>query len=241
MGVCETRLPSVKKPWRLKREAEVTEVTEVTKVIKLLIVDDNAPDRDGLKYSLIDEPDIEIVGEAGDGMEAVELAQQLKPNVVLMDLRMPIMGGAQATEQLVALDPPPYVIALSTYQTDSDVGPAMKAGASHHMRKDAPIDQLLRAIRASSGDTGGGMPRTSRQTRGLLASEAPRPGSDVLSEIELDVLKWIAAGQTNSQVAARLAIDELEVRTHLFRIYKEFGVKDRSGAVGEGRRRKILT
>jgi DNA-binding NarL/FixJ family response regulator len=229
----------MKKPWRLKREAEVTEVAKLTNVIKLLIVDDNAPDRDGLKYSLIDEPDIEVVGEAENGMEAVELAEKLKPNVVLMDLRMPIMGGAQATEKLVAMDPPPYVIALSTYQTDSDVGPAMKAGASHHMRKDAPIDQLLRAIRSSGGDTGGGMPRTSRQTQ-LVRDEEPRPGSDVLSEIELDVLKWVAHGQTNSQVAARLAIEEAEVRTHLFRIYKEFGVRDRSGAVGEGRRRKIL-
>ena len=230
----------MKKPWRLKREAEVTEVTKVANVIKLLIVDDNAPDRDGLKYSLIDEPDIEVVGEAENGMEAVELAEELKPNVVLMDLRMPIMGGAQATEKLVAMDPPPYVIALSTYQTDSDVGPAMKAGASHHMRKDAPIDQLLRAIRSSGGDRGGGMPRTSRQTQGVMSDAEPRPGSDVLSEIELDVLKWVAHGQTNSQVAARLAIEEAEVRTHLFRIYKEFGVRDRSGAVGEGRRRKIL-
>lgn len=220
------------KPWRREGKAEV---------IKLLIVDDNAPDRDGLKYSLIDEPDIKIVGEAANGLDAVELAEEHRPDVVLMDLRMPIMGGVQATEKLVGMEPPPYVIVLSTYQTDADVGPAMKAGARHHMRKDAPIDQLLRAIRASGGDTGGGMPKTSRQTQGSLTEAAPRPGSDVLSEIELDVLKWIAAGQTNSQVAARLAIEEAEVRTHLFRIYKEFGVRDRSGAVGEGRRRKILS
>jgi DNA-binding NarL/FixJ family response regulator len=219
------------KPWRREGKAEV---------IKLLIVDDNAPDRDGLKYSLIDEPDIKIVGEAANGLDAVELAEEHRPDVVLMDLRMPLMGGVQATEKLVAMEPSPYVIVLSTYQTDADVGPAMKAGARHHMRKDAPIDQLLRAIRASGGDTGGGMPKTSRQTQGGLTEAAPRPGSDVLSEIELDVLKWIAAGQTNSQVAARLAIEEADVRTHLFRIYKEFGVRDRSGAVGEGRRRKIL-
>jgi DNA-binding NarL/FixJ family response regulator len=220
------------KPWRREGKAEL---------IKLLIVDDNAPDRDGLKYSLIDEPDIKIVGEAANGLDAVELAEEHRPDVVLMDLRMPIMGGVQATEKLVGMEPPPYVIVLSTYQTDADVGPAMKAGARHHIRKDAPIDQLLRAIRASGGDTGGGMPKTSRQTQSSLTEAAPRPGSDVLSEIELDVLKWIAAGQTNSQVAARLAIEEAEVRTHLFRIYKEFGVRDRSGAVGEGRRRKILS
>lgn len=220
------------KPWRREGKAEV---------IKLLIVDDNAPDRDGLKYSLIDEPDIKIVGEAANGLDAVELAEEHRPDVVLMDLRMPIMGGVQATEKLVAMEPPPYVIVLSTYQTDADVGPAMKAGARHHMRKDSPIDQLLRAIRSSGGDTAGAMPKTSRQAQGQSAEVAsPRPGSDVLSEIELDVLKWVARGQTNSQVAARLAIEEPEVRTHLFRIYKEFGVRDRSGAVGEGRRRKIL-
>ena len=228
-------------------------------MVKVLIVDDNALDRDGLKYSLIDEPDIELVGEASNGIEAVDMAQELKPDVVLMDLRMPLMGGVDATKKITEMEPTPKVIALSTYDTDRYVGPAMEAGATAHIRKDAPAPDLLRLVRGPGYKPPGKKPAASASSRTSLPGitrekkdvsergarraghfDAPRPGSDIFSDVELDVLTNAAKGMTNSQIAAKLAIDQAEVRQHLHKLYKELRVKDRSGLRSAARRRRLL-
>jgi DNA-binding NarL/FixJ family response regulator len=230
------------------------------KLIKVLIVDDNAVDRDGLKYTIIDESDLEIVGEASNGEEAVEMAQELKPDVILMDLKMPIMGGVEATKKIAEMEPPPRIIAMTTYETERHAGPAMDAGAASYMRKDAPSNQLLQAIRGGASRPAadekagagrkGALPRIggarrgeqgdSRRERRASFGDAPRPGSDVFSDVELDVLKYAVQGWSNVQIATRLAIDPAEVRHHLLRIYREFGVRDRAGIRGAARRRNIL-
>lgn len=228
-------------------------------MIKVLIVDDNDLDRDGLKYTIIDESDLEIVGEATNGTEAVEMAQELKPDVVLMDLKMPMMSGVEATKKIVEMEPAPRVIALTTYETERDAGPAMKAGAASHLRKDVPSKDLLRAIRggasrpAADAERAGGkgsLPSVergkrsdqadSRRERRASFGDAPRAGSDIFTELELDVIKYASLGFTNAQIARKLAIEVTEVRQHLLRIYREFGVRDRAGIRTVAHRRKIL-
>jgi DNA-binding NarL/FixJ family response regulator len=237
------------------------------KLIKVLIVDDNDLDRDGLKYTIVDESDLEIVGEATNGMEAVEMAQELKPDVVLMDLRIPVMGGVEATKKIAEMEPAPRIIAMTTYETEREAGPAMNAGAAAYLKKDAPTKDLLRAIRGGAGRAGpkfekakatrmGSLPRVGSQRRGQADQgeeerqdrrerrasfgDAARPGSDIFSEVELDVLTYAARGLSNAQIAAKLAIEPAEVREHLLRIYREFGVRDRAGIRVVARRRKML-
>lgn len=205
-------------------------------VIRLLIVDDHPVVRDGLRGMLAGEQDLEVVGEASDGAEALELVAQLRPNVVLMDLRMPRMGGAAAIQALAERGTDANVLVLTTYDTDRDVVPALEAGATGYLLKDAPRDELMRAVRAAARGESVLAPSVASR----LVSQLRAPESDALSERELEVLRLIARGETNAGAAARLFISEATVKTHLIHLYAKLGVNDRAAAVAVAYERGLL-
>ena len=204
--------------------------------IRLLIVDDHPVVRDGLRGIFAAEDGFEVVGEAQDGAEAIARASELKPDVVLMDLRMPAMGGVEAIARLRETVPPARVLFLTTYDSDHDVLPAMEAGATGYLLKDAPRDQLVRAVRAAYR----GEPVLSPSVAGRLMGRVRRPPEDELSQRELEVLRLVAGGAGNREAAARLFVSEATIKTHLLHIYGKLGVRDRAAAVGEAYRRKLL-
>jgi DNA-binding NarL/FixJ family response regulator len=206
-------------------------------LIRLLIADDHPVVRDGLSGMFAADPDFEVLGEAADGAEAVRLAQVLNPDVILMDLRMPGMDGLAAITELSRRKISARVLVLTTYDTDSYVLPAIEAGATGYLLKDAPRDELLRAVRAAA--EGHGMLAPSVATR--LMSRVRAPGQDLLSQREFEVLELVAAGTTNREAAARLFISEATVKTHLLHIYAKLGVSDRAAAVAEAYNRGLLT
>lgn len=204
--------------------------------IRLLIVDDHPVVRDGLRGIFAVEAGFEVVGEAQDGAEAIARASELKPDVVLMDLRMPAMGGVEAIARLRETVPPARVLVLTTYDSDHDVLPAIEAGATGYLLKDAPRDQLVRAVRAAYR----GEPVLSPSVAGRLMGRVRRPPEDELSQRELEVLSLVAGGSGNREAAARLFVSEATIKTHLLHIYGKLGVRDRAAAVGEAYRRKLL-
>ena len=209
----------------------------MTVPIRLLIADDHPVVRDGLSGMFAPDPDFEVVGEASDGAEAIRLAQALKPDVILMDLRMPGMDGVAAITEIARQAIPVRVLVLTTYDTDSYVLPAIEAGATGYLLKDAPRAELLRAVRAAAA--GQGVLSPSVATRLMTRVRTPTP--ELLSQRELEVLELVAAGTTNRDAAVRLFISEATVKTHLLHIYAKLGVTDRAAAVAEGYNRGLLT
>jgi DNA-binding NarL/FixJ family response regulator len=205
--------------------------------IRVLIADDHPVVRDGLSGMFAADPDFVVVGEAADGSEALRLAQTARPDVILMDLRMPGMDGVTAIAELSRRDSPAHVLVLTTYDTDSYVLPAIEAGATGYLLKDAPRDELLRAVRAAA--QGQSVLAPSVATR--LMSRVRTPEPEILSHRELEVLGLVAAGTTNREAAARLFISEATVKTHLLHIYAKLGVTDRASAVAEAFNRGLLT
>jgi DNA-binding NarL/FixJ family response regulator len=205
--------------------------------IRLLIADDHPVVRDGLSGMFAADPDFSVVGEAGDGSQAVRLADAVRPDVILMDLRMPGMDGLTAIAELSRRGNPARVLVLTTYDTDSYVLPAIEAGATGYLLKDAPRDELLRAVRAAAA--GQSVLAPSVATRLMNRVRAPEP--ELLSHRELEVLGLVAAGTTNRETAARLFISEATVKTHLLHIYAKLGVTDRAAAVAEAFNRGLLT
>ncbi|MBB5774243.1 response regulator [Nonomuraea jabiensis] len=201
--------------------------------LRLLIADDHPIVRDGLRAALGGEPDLEIVGEAADGAEAVRLAAELEPDIVLMDLRMPGMDGVTAIRRLSGTGP--RVLVLTTF--DTDVLPALEAGATGYLLKDAPPEELVRAVRATHrGET-----VLAPAVAGRLAAALRKPTRGRLSKRELEVLRLVAGGATNKVAAASLFISEASVKTHLLHIYAKLDVRDRASAVAEAYRRGLLT
>ncbi|UJW30500.1 response regulator transcription factor [Saccharothrix sp. AJ9571] len=203
-------------------------------MIRLLIVDDHPVVRDGLSSMFSRDPDCEVVGEAADGAEAVRLAGELRPDVVLMDLRMPGMDGVRATRELAGLGT--RVLVLTTYDTDSHVLPAIEAGATGYLLKDAPGDELLRAVRATARGEAVLAPSAAALLMNRVRSSAAGP----LSPRELEVLQLVAAGATNREAAAKLFITEATVKSHLLNIYGKLDVGDRAAAVSEAFNRGLL-
>jgi DNA-binding NarL/FixJ family response regulator len=205
--------------------------------IGLLVVDDHPVVRDGLISMFAREPEFEVLGEAGDGAAAVRLAQELRPDVILMDLRMPGMDGVAAITELARNGVAARVLVLTTYDTDSHVLPAIEAGATGYLLKDAPRAELLRAVRAAAH----GEAALSPAVAARLMSRVRSPGAGPLSQRELEVLELVASGNTNRQAAAQLFITEATVKTHLLSIYAKLGVSDRAAAVAEAFNRGLLT
>ncbi|MGA6167884.1 response regulator [Amycolatopsis magusensis] len=203
-------------------------------MIRLLIVDDHPVVRDGLSSMFSRDPECEVVGEAADGAEAVRLAGRLRPDVVLMDLRMPGMDGVRAMRELAGLGT--RVLVLTTYDTDSHVLPAIEAGATGYLLKDAPGDELLRAVRATARGEAVLAPSAAALLMNRVRSSAAGP----LSPRELEVLQLVAAGATNREAAAKLFITEATVKSHLLNIYGKLDVGDRAAAVSEAFNRGLL-
>jgi DNA-binding NarL/FixJ family response regulator len=205
--------------------------------IRLLIVDDHPIVRDGLRGAFTGTEEFEVVGEAAHGAEAVTLAAAARPDVVLMDLRMPEMDGVAAIRLLRNQVPTVRILVLTTFDTDSDVLLAIEAGATGYLLKDAPVEDLLRAVRSAAK----GESVLAPSVAGRLMSRVRRPAHGTLSERERQVLRLVADGATNREVAATLFISEASTKTHLVHIFDKLGVRDRAAAVGEAFRRGLVT
>lgn len=204
--------------------------------IRLIIVDDHPVVRAGISGMLAGHPDLEIVGEAETGQEAVELAGTLKPDVVLMDLRMPGMEGVEATEQIKAQHPEINILVLTTYDTDADIFRAIEAGATGYMLKDSPRDDLHRAILAAARGESVLAPVVASR----LMNRMTTPASDQLSSREIEVLELVAQGNTNREIGAHLKISEATVKTHLVHIYEKLQVPDRAAAATKALAKGII-
>jgi DNA-binding NarL/FixJ family response regulator len=205
--------------------------------IRLLIVDDHPVVRDGLRGAFTGDPDFEVVGEAANGLEALAQVERAGADVVLMDLRMPEMGGVEAIGRLRRSAPSVRVLVLTTFDTDKDVLPAIEAGATGYLLKDAPREELVRAVHAAYR----GESVLSPAVASRLIGQVRRPAQESLSKRELDVLRLIADGATNREAAAKLFVSEATIKTHLLHIYDKLGVRDRAGAVGEAYKRRMLS
>ena len=195
--------------------------------VRVLVVDDHPVVRGGVVGWLAAQDDIDVVGEAGDGLEALALVAEHEPDVVLMDLRMPRMDGVAATERLAVAYPAVRVLVLTTYDTDADIVRAVEAGATGYLLKDTPLPQLADAVRAAArGETVLAAPVAARLVSRLRAPavEAPTPR-------ELEVLAGVARGLTNADIGRELFIGEATVKTHLLRVFAKLGVDDRTRAV----------
>jgi DNA-binding NarL/FixJ family response regulator len=208
--------------------------------IRLLIVDDHPIVRDGLRGVFDDDPDFEVVGEAADGAEAVDRAAALAVDVALMDLRMPRIGGVEAIGLLHERAPGVRVLVLTTYDSDADVLPAIEAGATGYLLKDAPRDELVRAVRAAHLGQAVLAPSVAQKLLGHVRAPAPAV-PDVLTDRELEVLRLVAAGTTNKEAARALFISEATVKTHLLHLYAKLGVRDRAAAVAAAYKSGLLS
>ena len=204
--------------------------------IRLLIVDDHPVVRTGLQGMLAGQPDFEVVGEAADGAEAVILSERLHPDVVLMDLRMPGMDGVTAIRHIRARHPEVHILVLTTYDTDADILPAIEAGATGYLLKDAPREDLFRAIRAAARGETVLAPAVAARLVGRMRT----PAQETLSVREIEVLALVAQGKSNKEIARQLHISEATVKTHLVHIFGKLGVADRTAAVTEALKRGIL-
>ncbi|MFJ7019357.1 response regulator [Streptomyces sp. NPDC101117] len=207
--------------------------------ITLLIVDDHPVVRDGLRGMFESAPGFTVLGEAASGEEAVERAAALDPDVVLMDLRMPGGGGVAAIAHLTRTGARARVLVLTTYDTDTDTLPAIEAGATGYLLKDAPRDELFIAVRAAAE----GRTVLSPAVASRLVSAVRAPGNErnePLSAREREVLALVARGTSNREIARELFISEATVKTHLTHLYAKLGVNDRAAAVATAYERGIL-
>ncbi|MET8639234.1 response regulator [Streptomyces sp. NPDC004096] len=204
--------------------------------VSLLIVDDHPVVRDGLRGMFENAPGFRVLGEASGGVEAVALAAGLDPDVILMDLRMPGGGGVEAIATLTRSGARAKILVLTTYDTDSDTLPAIEAGATGYLLKDAPRDELFTAVRAAAE----GRTVLSPAVASRLVSAVRAPGNEPLSVREREVLALVAKGTSNRETARVLFISEATVKTHLTHLYAKLGVKDRAAAVAVAYDRGIL-
>ncbi|KRC51683.1 LuxR family transcriptional regulator [Leifsonia sp. Root227] len=204
--------------------------------VRLLVADDHPVVRDGIVGMVSSDQDIEVVGEASDGAEAVRLARALQPDVVLMDLRMPGTDGVSAIRELLRLGVPCRIVVLTTYDSDADVLPAIEAGATGYLLKDVPRDELVRAVHAAAKGHSALAPSVASR----LVDRVRTPEASLLTPRELQVLALVADGATNREAGTRMHVSEATVKTHLLSVYAKLGVGDRAAAVAEGFRRGLL-
>ena len=195
-------------------------------MIRVLVADDHPVVRSGIVALLHTAPDVEVVGEASTGLEAVDLAVALTPDVVLMDLRMPGLDGDEATARILAAAPEVRVLILTTYETDDSILTAIEAGASGYLLKAAPQEEIIAGVRAVARGEVALAPRIAA----LLVQRVKTP-APALSPRETQVLRLVAAGKSNPTIAAELFVGEATVKTHLLHVFEKLDVSDRTRAV----------
>jgi DNA-binding NarL/FixJ family response regulator len=204
--------------------------------VRVVIADDQGMVRSGFTTLLNSEPDIEVIGEAVNGAEAVSRAAALRPDVILMDVRMPVLDGLQATRQINAMIDPPKVLVLTTFDLDDYVYQALRWGASGFLLKDASAEELANAVRVvAAGDALLAPGVTKRLIAEFARLGAPRGPSrrqlEDLTERETEVLALVARGMSNAEIAGRLVVAEQTIKTHVSRILMKLGLRDRTQAV----------
>ena len=204
--------------------------------VRVVVADDHPVVRSGIVALLDLEPDLEVVGEAGDGEQAVALAEELRPDLVLMDLRMPGTDGTAATARIVAGLPGVHVLVLTTYETDTDILRAVEAGATGYLLKDTPRDQLVAGVRAAAHGESALSPSVARR----LVQQVRGDRGERLTPREQQVLGGVARGLSNAAIGRELFITEATVKTHLLRAFAKLGVDDRTRAVTVAMERGIL-
>ena len=205
-------------------------------VVRVLIADDHPVVRSGIKGMLEPDPGFDVVGEASSGPEAVALALREHPDVVLMDLQMPGLDGASATAQIKAQLPQTQVLVLTTYATDADIVRAIDAGAVGYLLKDAPHEDISRAVRAAARGETTLAPAVAQR----LMQRVRSPGGGALSAREIEVLQLAARGLSNSEIARELFVSATTAKAHLVHIYAKLGVSDRTAAVTTALERGII-
>ncbi|MFI5658958.1 response regulator [Streptomyces sp. NPDC051684] len=204
--------------------------------LRVVVVDDHTVMRAGVVALLAPEPGLEVVGEADDGRSGVALVEELRPDVALLDLRMPGLDGVAATERIVAGPSRTRVLILTTYDTDSEIERAVEAGAVGYLLKDTTREQLVDAIRSAARGETVLAPRVAQK----LVAKLRRPTQTALTAREVDVLTAVADGLSNPDIAKRLVIGEATVKTHLLRIFAKLDVSDRTRAVVVALERGVL-
>ncbi|MPZ70648.1 MAG: response regulator [Actinobacteria bacterium] len=218
----------------LSRRAQERRV--VSETIRLVIADDHPVVRDGLRAMLDTQPDIDVIGEASTGAEALSMARALRPDLVLMDLQMPELDGASATERIRAEHEDVQVLILTTYDTDADISRAVEAGATGYLLKDARREDLFSAIRLAARGESVLSPGVASRVLGRMRA----PAEEALSSREIEVLGAVARGLTNREVARELHVSEATVKTHLLHVFAKLGVDDRTAAVTVALERGII-
>jgi DNA-binding NarL/FixJ family response regulator len=204
--------------------------------IRLIIADDHFVVRTGLRAMLDAHADLDVVAEASTGTEVIDLAARLRPDVILMDLRMPQGDGVSATAAIRERHPDTRVLVLTTYDTDADILRAIEAGATGYLLKDATSDEIVRGIRATAaGESVLAAPVASRLTRRVRAA-----GDEALTTREIEILEQVAQGRSNREIGTALFISEATVKTHLLHIFAKLSVQDRTEAVTVALQRGVL-
>lgn len=207
-------------------------MTVIAKAARVLVVDDQTLFRNGLTSLLSEDGRVEVVGQAVDGADAVKLATKYKPDVVLMDVKMPNLDGIEATRQIVESLPDVKVLILTTFETDSQVIQALKAGASGYVLKDSSAAAIISSILSvMSGERVMASAVANRVLAMLTGTSTPKEFYDGLTNREIEILKLLANGMANKQIAYRLKISEKTVRNHVSNTYEKLGIYDRSQAV----------
>ncbi|MGW1052315.1 response regulator transcription factor [Streptomyces sp. NPDC002521] len=215
----------------------MTETEGEKKPARVVVADDQTVVREGIVMLLGLLPGVEVVGAAGDGEEAVQLVGELAPDVVLMDLRMPRCDGVEATRRIRAQYPGTQVVVLTTYADDESLFPALRAGARGYLTKDAGGDEIVRAVKSVLSGDAGLSPSVQRRLLERLSQPEPRPSAtaealpDGLTARETEVLRLIADGLSNQEIARKLHVSTATVKTHINNLFAKTGLKDRAQAV----------
>ena len=208
----------------------------MSQTIRIILADDHPVVRDGLKGMIASQEDLSVVGEASDGEELVRLAGEVAADVALVDLRMPVLDGVSAIALLRESSPALHVLVLTTYDSDADIRRAVEAGATGYLLKDAPREELFRAIRGTArGDS-----YLSPAVASRLVDQVRSPVHDKLSPREVEVLTLVAQGSANKEIAHTLRLSEATVKSHLLHIFEKLGAADRTHAVTIAVRRGII-
>jgi DNA-binding NarL/FixJ family response regulator len=204
--------------------------------IRILVVDDHPIVRSGITSVLASQPDFDVVGEAGNGAEAVAAASRLEPDLVLMDLRMPVRSGVDASAAILAVRPSTRIVVLTTYASDGEVLRAIEAGAVGYLLKDVPHEELFRALRAVAR----GERYLAPVVTARLMARWQQPPRLTLTDRELDVLRCVVRGDGNKQIAVALGIAEPTVKAHLVHIFEKLSVENRTAAARVARERGLI-